>query len=109
MKGLQFLGSSHSDLLSFPKSARQRIGRQLNRVQQGRDPEDWKPMPSVGQGVREIRIRVEGDAYRSIYVTQLADAVHVLHVFAKKTRKTPRRDIEIARSRLKALKEQLMR
>ena len=66
-------------------------------------------MPGVGRGVREIRLRVEGDAYRSIYVGHLADAVHVLHVFVKKTQKTRRNDIEIARSRLKALEQELKR
>ena len=82
------------------------MGRQIDRVQRGLDPNDWKPMPSVGPGVREIRIRDKANSYRSIYLTNLDDAVHVLHVFTKKTRKTPTRDTRIARARLKALRAQ---
>ncbi len=60
-------------------------------------------MPSVGPGVREIRIRDKANIYRSIYLTSFDDAVYVLHVFTKKTRRTPTQDIRLARSRLKAL------
>ena len=80
------------------------MGRQLDLVQRGLDPSDWKPLPSVGSGVREIRIRDKANIYRSIYLTNLDDVVYVLHVFTKKTRKTPTRDIRLARERLKALR-----
>ncbi|MYN66586.1 MAG: type II toxin-antitoxin system RelE/ParE family toxin [Acidobacteria bacterium] len=80
------------------------MGRQLDRVQRGLDPNDWKPTPSVGPGVREIRVRDDTKIYRSIYVTNLDDAVYVLHVFTKRTRRTPTRDIRLARSRLRALR-----
>ena len=109
MKDIKFLGSSLNDLRAFPKTARQDMGRQLNRVQQGFEPKDWKPMPSVGRGIREIRIRDEGNAYRTLYVTNIADAIYVLHVFVKKTEKTPQKDIALAKSRLKTLSEQLKR
>ena len=66
-------------------------------------------MPSVGRGIREIRIRDEGNAYRTLYVTNIADAIYVLHVFVKKTEKTPQKDIALAKSRLKTLSEQLKR
>jgi phage-related protein len=69
---------------------------QLRRVQQGLDPNDWKPMSSVGPGVREIRIRV-GDAYRVFYVATFDEGVYVIHAFAKKARKTARRDIDVGR------------
>ena len=59
-------------------------------------------MPSVGAGVREIRIRV-GRAFRVLYVTKFADAVFVLHAFEKKTPKTPERDIALAKQRLAEL------
>ena len=80
------------------------MGRQLDRVQRGLDPNDWKPTSSVGPGVREIRVRDDTKIYRSIYVTNLDDAVYVLHVFTKRTRRTPTRDIRLARSRLRALR-----
>jgi len=63
-------------------------------------PTDWKPMPSIGPGVREIRIKHEGQ-YRVIYVAKFADVVYVLHAFRKKTRKTRKQDIDAAQHALK--------
>ena len=82
---------------------RQDMGRQIYRVQLGLEPRDWKPMRSVGPGVREIRIRDDGNNYRCVYIANLADAVFVLHVFIKKSQKTARRDLDIAKFRLKAV------
>ena len=101
MKDVKFVGSSLDDLRAFPKNPRQDMGRQINRIQQGIDPRDWKPMNSVGPGVREIRIRDEGNNYRGMYVTSLGEAIYVLHVFMKKSQKTLRRDMDIAKSRFK--------
>lgn len=109
MKVVKFLGSALDDLRAFRKAARQDMGRQIERVQRGLEPNDWKPMPSVGRGVREIRIRTESNAYRSLYVTSIAETVYVLHVFVKKSRQTPKKDIELAKSRLKTICEQLER
>ena len=100
---MKFVGSSLRDLRALPKPARQDMGRQLDRVQRGLDPNDWKPVSGVGPGVREIRVRDDTNTYRSIYLTSLDDAVYVLHVFTKKSWKTPTRDIRLARSRLQAL------
>jgi phage-related protein len=61
-------------------------------------------MPTVGAGVREIRIRAESGAYRVIYVATFADAIHVLHAFHKKSQKTAVRDLDTASARLKELK-----
>jgi phage-related protein len=72
-------------------------------VQFGLDPSDWKPMPSVGPGVKEIRIWVEEGTFRVIYVVRTRDGVFVLHSFVKKSQKTPKRDIELAKKRLKEL------
>lgn len=69
------------------------------RVQYGRDPVDWKPMPSIGSGVREIRVRVGAGAFRTIYPTKVGGTVHVLHAFQKKARKTDQRDVRLARRR----------
>ena len=73
------------------------------QVQEGDDPEDWKPMAEVGPGVREIRIREKDGAFRVIYVAALPRAVYVLHCFQKKTRKTSTGDIELAKRRYKEL------
>jgi phage-related protein len=80
----------------FPALAKREAGYQLDRVQHGLDPIDWKPMKSVGQGVREIRIQHEGQ-YRVIYVASFEDKVYVLHAFEKKTQKTGKQDLEAAK------------
>ena len=74
-------------------------GYQLGKVQRGEQPDDFKPMPTVGKGVKEIRVSDDSGAYRVIYVARRAEAVYVLHAFQKKTQATSRRDIEIARKR----------
>ncbi|MGH7488361.1 MAG: type II toxin-antitoxin system RelE/ParE family toxin [Thermoanaerobaculia bacterium] len=68
-------------------------------VQAGRELRDFKPLPDVGAGVYEIRVRDHARAFRMIYVAKFEDAVYVLHAFQKKTRKTPRLDIELAKRR----------
>lgn len=102
MKRIRWLGTSREDIRQFSEPARLEAGYQLYRVQLGMDPKDWKPMPMIGVGVREIRIQSEG-AYRVIYVAKFEEAVYVLHAFEKKTQKTAKRDIELAKSRFKEL------
>ena len=103
-KPLYFAGSALEDLRAFPPAQRQEAGYQLGRVQFDLEPSDWKPMTNVGRGVREIRIQHEGQ-YRLIYVAKLGDAVYVLHAFRKKTQKTRKQDIEIARRRFRELRK----
>ena len=92
MKLLSFLGSSLDDLRAFPETTRREAGHQLYLVQCGLDPDDWKPMPTVGRGVREVRIRDQSGAFRVIYLAIRPEAVYVAHAFQKKTRATPKRD-----------------
>ena len=101
-KPLFWLGSSRSDLKTFPPDARRIVGFQLRRVQQGLDPNDWKPMPTVGPSVREIRIHT-GLEHRVLYVAKFTEGVYVLHAFEKRARKTPKHDLELARDRFRAL------
>jgi phage-related protein len=75
-------------------------GHQLFRVQCGLDPDDWKPMPSIGAGVREIRVRDSSGAFRTICLATRSEAIYVLHCFRKKSQKTARNDMELARQRL---------
>lgn len=103
MKSVQFLGTSRRDLREFPDEARREAGYQLDRVQWGLPPNDFKPMPSIGKGVEEIRIWEASGTYRIIYTARLAETVFVLHAFQKKTQATSPRDIEIARLRFKQL------
>ena len=105
-KPLRFVGSSLDDLRDFPDEARRGAGFELRAVQNGLEPSDWKPMRSVGPGVKEIRIHILGE-WRVIYVAALTDAVYVLHAFQKKTRKTGREDIELARRRYRQIGDRL--
>jgi len=88
----------------FPAWAKREAGHQLDRVQRGLAPTDWKPMKSVGPGVREIRIHCEGQ-YRVIYVASLKEKVYVLHAFQKKTEKTSKQDLDMAKRTLKEVLE----
>ncbi len=106
MKPVEFRGDSLSALRTFPQSVRRETGFQLDLIQRGFEPEDWKPMTTVGQGVREIRIRDRQGAFRVIYVARFADAIYVLHCFQKKTQKTSRADIELATLRYRELKKE---
>jgi len=86
-------------LRDFPADARQDAGYQLDKVQRGLQPDDFKPMPTIGKGVEEIRIRDDSGTYRVIYTARFADAVFVLHAFQKKTQRASQRDIAIAKAR----------
>ena len=103
MKPLTFLVDSLKRVREFPEDARQDTGYQLDRVQRGMQPDDFKPMPSIGKGVDEIRVRDETGAYRVVYTARLAEAVYVLHAFQKKTQATSKRDIDLAVERFKEL------
>lgn len=102
-KSLIWLGGSRAELRAFSAIARRLAGFQLRRVQQGLDPDDWKPMPTVGAGVREIRINVAG-AYRVFFLATRPEAIYVLHAFEKKTQKTSAQDLRISRDRFRALR-----
>src|ERR1700760_572858 len=96
LKPETFHGDSLDRLRDFPADARQQAGQELYRVQMGRDSVDWKPMQTIGAGVRETRLRDASGAFRVIYVATFADAVHVLHAFQEKSQKTARRDLELS-------------
>jgi len=103
VKPIAFVGSSLDSLREFPVDARRESGYQLDRVQHGMEPGGWKPMSTVGGGVREIRVRGQGGAYRIIYVAKFADRVYVLHCFQKRAQKTAKADLDIAASRYKQI------
>lgn len=103
MKRLEFLGDSLERLRDFPVSMQKEAGVQLHKVQLGLDPADWKPMNTIGQGGREIRIRDENGAFRVIYIAKMGDAVYVLHAFQKKTQQTAKRDLDLAADRLQKI------
>ena len=103
MRPIHFLGTARRDLGAFPDSARRQAGYELFMVQVGRQPADFKPLPSVGAGAYEIRIRAAAGAFRVVYVAKFEEAVYVLHAFQKKTRKTSQTDIKLAAQRYRLI------
>ena len=99
MKNIVFVGTSQRAIKSFPDSARHEAGYQLMTVQLGEPPTDFKSMTSIGKGVKEIRIHSDGE-FRVIYFAKFLEAVYVLHAFQKKSKKTPKKDIDLAKQRL---------
>jgi phage-related protein len=99
MKPVHFVGVSREDLRDLPESVQETAGFQLFKVQQGKEPDDWKPMASIGSGVQEIRVRDDTGIYRVFYVAKFQEAVYVLHVFKKRSQKTARPDIKLGKSR----------
>ena len=106
-KPVEFRGSALNDLRAFPQAVRREAGYQLDRIQHGREPDDWKPMNAVGRGVREVRIRDAAGAFRVLYVAKFDDAVYVLHCFQKKTQKTNKADLNLAAQRYRDLLKEL--
>lgn len=103
LKPIIFLGGSRARLRAFPDSVRRDLGRELVRVQEGRDPVNWKPMPTVGRGVREIRVSGRPGEFRAIYMANIGGAIYVLHAFQKKSQKTPQRDLDLAFARYRQI------
>ena len=107
MKPIAFCGSSLDDLRDFPQSAKQEAGYQLDKVQKGLLPDDFKPMTSIGNGVTEIRIWDEAGTFRVVYVAKFEEAIYVLHCFQKKTQQTSPKDVQLATKRYKELLKEL--
>lgn len=103
IKPIEFLANSLDVLRTFPQAVRREVGFQLDRIQHGFEPNDSKPMHSIGIGAYEIRVRDASGIYRVIYVAKFKEAVFVLHCFQKKSEKTAKPDTDLARSRLKEL------
>lgn len=104
LKSIKWEGSSLRDLCATPKEVRRRAGYELLQVQEGEEPSDWKPMNTIGQGVKEIRINI-GNEYRIIYVAKFVEAIYVLHVFQKKTQKTSQKEITLAKKRYQIISD----
>jgi phage-related protein len=102
MKTIKWIGASYQDLLGFSKDAKQIAGYNLDKLQRGLEPNDWKHMPSIGIGVKELRIHCENE-YRVIYYLKKDNNVYILHAFIKKSQKTLLSDIILAKTRLKMI------
>jgi phage-related protein len=106
-KPIEFRGSALDDLRAFPGSARHEAGFQLDQVQQGGDPDHWRPMNTIGHGVRETRVQDENSMFRVFYIAKFSDTAYVLHCFQKKTPKTSKMDIHLAENRYRDLVKEL--
>ena len=108
-RGFGFVGASDREIKCLPEIVRQRIGYQLGLVQDGQDPDDFKPMTTVGAGVFEIRVDDElgNNVGRCFYVAKFANCVYVLHCFIKKSAQTPQHNIDIGIERYKMLAKAL--
>jgi phage-related protein len=100
-------GDSREVLQSFPEGVRQNFGFELWQLQQGERPSDYRPLPSIGTGVFELRDQDARAWYRVVYLSRINCVIHVLHCFEKKSREMPRKDFEKAKQRLKAVKARL--
>jgi len=107
IKAVEFRGDALDTLRAFPDSARRQAGYQIDRVQQGFDPDDWKPINTIGRGVREIRVRDTNGAFRVVYGAKFEEAIFVLHCFQKKSEKTSREDLALATKHYKDLLQEL--
>jgi phage-related protein len=103
VKPIVFLGSSLESIRDFPAAAKREAGYELDKVQRGDAPKDWKALPNIGTGVREIRIRI-GGAWRVVFVANRDEAIYVLHAFQKKAQRTSKRDIAAIASVLKEMR-----
>ena len=100
-------GDSREVLKAFPEGVTQNLGFQLWQLQRGERPKDYRPLPSIGTGVFELRDQDERAWYRVVYLSRIDDVLYVLHCFEKKSREMPRRDFERAKQRLKAVRARL--
>lgn len=109
VKPIDFRGDSQDVIRALPGSVRRKVGQQLELLQWGGEPDDWKPMSTVGAGVCEIRVRDDRGIYRVIYVAKFVHAICVLHCFQKKTQKTSKSDLDLATRRYKELQKEMER
>jgi len=107
LKNVFWHGDALDIVRQFPRSVRVNIGSELYLLQLGDSPVHSKPMARVGRGVWEIRVADSKGTFRIFYVVRRKDGIHVLHAFQKKTRKTPKADIELGKSRLQKLQRKM--
>jgi phage-related protein len=107
---IAWIKAAKKDFGKFPVPAQRKMARALTVAAEGGKADIAKPMKGLGAGVYEIALAYHSDAYRAIYALHLDDAIWVLHAFQKKASigiKTPLKEIDLIRERIKRLKEQL--
>lgn len=104
LKPVEWMGTTRADIRAMRDTIKTELGHELEAVQAGLWPTNYKPMPTVGAGVYEIRVSDSDGIARLMYVAKFHDTVYVLHVFTKKTQKTASSDIATAKRRYKEVK-----
>ena len=99
LKPIRWLGTTRDEIREQRPAIRDELSQQLLRVQMGLMPNNYKPMSAVGPGAYEIRVRDAAGIARLMYVAKFHDTVCVLHVFTKKSQRTPKTDIDLAKKR----------
>jgi phage-related protein len=106
---IHFEGDSLEVLSSFPDEIKRALGFSLRQLQIGREPtSQTRSLSSIGPGVFELKEADERTWYRAVYLSKVANTIYVLHCFEKDSRKTDRRDMELARQRLKRVMQRLL-
>lgn len=100
---IAWIGSTLEDIKAFPDSIKRELGHDLDLVQQGLEPRDFKPMQNLGAGILEIRVKDRNGIFRLVYVAKFTDTIYCLHAFQKKTQQTAKHDRDVIKARYKAI------
>jgi phage-related protein len=109
-RSISWIKAAHKEFGKFPQGARTIVLRALTIAAEGSKSDIAKLMKGLGSGVYEIALAYRSDAYRAVYAVKLGEDIWVVHAFQKKSTKgikTPKREIDLIRSRINQLKEQL--
>ena len=107
---ISWLRAALKEFETFPEGARMICLAALTIAAEGGKADIVKPMQGMGSGVLEIALPFRGDAFRVVYALQLSKEIWVVHAFQKKSTKgikTPQREIDLIKDRLKRLKDML--
>lgn len=107
-KYLEWIGSTKKDILKLPEAVRKDFGYALYLAEMGDKSPHAKPLRGIGGGVMEVVENDDGNTYRAVYTVKFEEAIYVLHVFQKKSKRgieTPQADIQLIKQRLKIARE----
>lgn len=107
---ISWIKAAQKDFETFPEEAQSVCLAALTIAADGGKADIAKPMKGLGSGVLEIALAYRGDVLRVVYAVQLGEDLWVVHAFQKKATqgiKTPQREIEIIKDRLRRLREML--
>lgn len=100
---IYWLADTLDTVRGFDEEVRKAVGSELRLIQTGEKPIHARPMKTVGRGVWEIKVQAADGQFRLFYLVKRGDGLYVLHAFRKTTRKTPKKEIDLARQRLKEI------